>query len=196
MGKGEDYRGKVFTTRSRLTCQQWWSKFPHDHRWDGWESRYCLTRLYLLRVRAVRLFSGGFPQTPTVWSWTTAGTPTGIVSDPGATPPTQSVATKAATSLSAKTVGPTHPTVPHSISCSWLKGRKYVSACLCTSYEVIVALIALFLIPVCLLGTKKLQFHQFSTFSISCQLAENVTPVNRPAVTVTSSESCIWWCNL
>lgn len=34
VGKGEDYRGKVFTTRSGLTCQQWWSKFPHDHRWD------------------------------------------------------------------------------------------------------------------------------------------------------------------
>ncbi|TNN83969.1 Hepatocyte growth factor-like protein [Liparis tanakae] len=32
VGKGEDYRGKVFTTRSDLTCQQWWSKFPHDHR--------------------------------------------------------------------------------------------------------------------------------------------------------------------
>lgn len=32
VGKGEDYRGKVFTTRSGLTCQQWWSKFPHDHR--------------------------------------------------------------------------------------------------------------------------------------------------------------------
>ena len=35
VGKGEDYRGKVFTTRSGLTCQQWWSKFPHDHRWDS-----------------------------------------------------------------------------------------------------------------------------------------------------------------
>ena len=34
MGKGEDYRGKVFTTRSGHTCQQWWSKFPHDHRSD------------------------------------------------------------------------------------------------------------------------------------------------------------------
>lgn len=33
--KGEDYRGKVATTRSGLTCQQWWSKFPHDHRWDA-----------------------------------------------------------------------------------------------------------------------------------------------------------------
>ncbi|CAG06990.1 unnamed protein product, partial [Tetraodon nigroviridis] len=46
VGKGEDYRGKVFTTRSGLTCQQWWSKFPHDHRWtptntNGLELNYC-----------------------------------------------------------------------------------------------------------------------------------------------------------
>lgn len=32
VGKGEDYRGKVFTTKNGHTCQQWWSKFPHDHR--------------------------------------------------------------------------------------------------------------------------------------------------------------------
>ncbi|XP_037346167.2 hepatocyte growth factor-like protein isoform X1 [Pungitius pungitius] len=46
VGKGEDYRGKVFTTRGGLTCQQWWSKFPHDHRWtptatNGLELNYC-----------------------------------------------------------------------------------------------------------------------------------------------------------
>ncbi|KAG8007719.1 Hepatocyte growth factor-like protein [Nibea albiflora] len=46
VSKGEDYRGKVFTTRSGLTCQQWWSKFPHDHRWtptatNGLELNYC-----------------------------------------------------------------------------------------------------------------------------------------------------------
>uniref|UniRef100_A0A8C4ZMX5 Macrophage stimulating 1 n=1 Tax=Gadus morhua TaxID=8049 RepID=A0A8C4ZMX5_GADMO len=46
VGKGEDYRGKVFTTRSGHTCQQWWSKFPHDHRWtptgdNGLELNYC-----------------------------------------------------------------------------------------------------------------------------------------------------------
>uniref|UniRef100_A0A8D0D7Q3 Macrophage stimulating 1 n=1 Tax=Sander lucioperca TaxID=283035 RepID=A0A8D0D7Q3_SANLU len=46
VGKGEDYRGKVFTTRSGLNCQQWWSKFPHDHRWtptatNGLELNYC-----------------------------------------------------------------------------------------------------------------------------------------------------------
>uniref|UniRef100_A0A7N8WTE7 Macrophage stimulating 1 n=1 Tax=Mastacembelus armatus TaxID=205130 RepID=A0A7N8WTE7_9TELE len=46
VGKGEDYRGKVFTTKSALTCQQWWSKFPHDHRWtptatNGLELNYC-----------------------------------------------------------------------------------------------------------------------------------------------------------
>ncbi|KAF3856198.1 hypothetical protein F7725_016921 [Dissostichus mawsoni] len=46
VGKGEDYRGKVFTTRGGLKCQQWWSKFPHDHRWtptatNGLELAYC-----------------------------------------------------------------------------------------------------------------------------------------------------------
>uniref|UniRef100_A0A674ET40 Macrophage stimulating 1 n=1 Tax=Salmo trutta TaxID=8032 RepID=A0A674ET40_SALTR len=46
VGKGEDYRGKVFTTKNGHTCQQWWSKFPHDHRWtptatNGLELNYC-----------------------------------------------------------------------------------------------------------------------------------------------------------
>uniref|UniRef100_A0A4W5PVE3 Macrophage stimulating 1 n=1 Tax=Hucho hucho TaxID=62062 RepID=A0A4W5PVE3_9TELE len=44
--KGEDYRGKVFMTKNGHTCQQWWSKFPHDHRWtptatNGLELNYC-----------------------------------------------------------------------------------------------------------------------------------------------------------
>lgn len=45
VGKGEDYRGKVFTTRSGLTCQQWWSKFPHDHRWETSSASFTLCSL-------------------------------------------------------------------------------------------------------------------------------------------------------
>ncbi|KAG9327988.1 hypothetical protein JZ751_017008, partial [Albula glossodonta] len=44
--EGKTYRGKVSQTQSGHTCQQWWSKFPHDHRWtpsaeNGLELNYC-----------------------------------------------------------------------------------------------------------------------------------------------------------
>uniref|UniRef100_A0A8C7MRW2 Macrophage stimulating 1 n=1 Tax=Oncorhynchus kisutch TaxID=8019 RepID=A0A8C7MRW2_ONCKI len=47
VGKGEDYRGKVFTTKNGHTCQQWWSKFPHDHReCQRWDQQYPQQHIY------------------------------------------------------------------------------------------------------------------------------------------------------